>query len=200
MGSDGIGGLDWFGDDCLAYHGRRISRIRLLGSLLTSPGLQAVALIRLAGTVGSVFGAPAGRFVLALCHLVTGADVAWGAQLGSGLVMRHPTGVVIGKGAVVGTRCTILQGVTLGERSGDGSGVPGYPRVGSGVVLSAHAAVLGPIRVGDRSTVGANAVVVADVPADSTAVGVPARILSGNGNTEDGLGSRTLGTEVSPGA
>jgi serine O-acetyltransferase len=89
----------------------------------------------------------------------------------------HPVGIVIGEGAVVGERCVIYQHVTLGgRRIGDWQkGL--YPTVGNDVVVFAGAALLGAISIGDGATIGANAVVLKDVPPGAAAVGVPARMI-----------------------
>lgn len=105
-------------------------------------------------------------------HLLTGADIAWDCVIGKGLVLHHPTGVVIGRGVLIGDYCRIQQGVTLG---GSGGREDGSPEIGASVVLGAGSRVLGSITVGDQSIIGANAVVLKDVPAESIAVGVPAQ-------------------------
>lgn len=117
-----------------------------------------------------------GSAIKQLNHLVSGADLAWQATIGSGLQLHHPTGVVWGPGVVVGHRCIIQQGVTIGGRGG--SGVDGSPHIGDDVTLGSGAKLMGPIRIGSRSLIGANAVVIGDVPDDSVAVGVPARVIS----------------------
>jgi serine O-acetyltransferase len=87
----------------------------------------------------------------------------------------HGGGLVISEHATVGRDCVLFQGVTLGV---DGKSLAG-PTLGDAVTVYAGAKVLGPVTVGDRATIGANAVVLGDVPAGATAVGVPARIISG---------------------
>jgi serine O-acetyltransferase len=113
-------------------------------------------------------------------HVVTGADLAWQAAVGPGLALHHPTGVVIGPDVVVGERCVVQQGVTLGAARERGRIVDGRvdsPVLGDRVEIGAGARILGPISVGDGSIVGANAVVLRDVPAEHLAVGVPARVI-----------------------
>jgi serine O-acetyltransferase len=105
--------------------------------------------------------------------VVTGADVPLSCQLGGGLLLPHPNGVVIHPEAVVGVNCLLFQQVTLGtvaERSG-------APVLGGHVDVGAGARVLGPVRIGDHSRIGANAVVLEDVPAGQSAVGIPARVV-----------------------
>jgi serine O-acetyltransferase len=103
---------------------------------------------------------------------VSGADIDPAAQLGPGLALPHPNGVVIHADAVVGANCMLMQQVTLGQLAADGA-----PRLGDGVYVGAGAKVLGAIHIGDGAAVGANAVVLHDVPARATAVGVPARVI-----------------------
>lgn len=121
-----------------------------------------------------------GRKALAL-HLqsriseIFAVDIHPAAVIGSGIFIDHATGVVIGETAVVGNDVSILQGVTLGgtgKEAGDR-----HPKVESGVLLAAGAKVLGNIRIGTCSKVGAGSVVLADVPPHSTVVGVPARVV-----------------------
>lgn len=108
-------------------------------------------------------------------HALTGADIAWQARIGSGLVLYHPTGVVIGPDVVIGADCVIQQGVTLGGLGSDEHPATSQsPIVGSAVRFGAGSRALGPIRIGDGAEIGANAVVVKDVPPNCLAVGVPA--------------------------
>jgi len=105
--------------------------------------------------------------------IVTGADIPLDCDLGGGLLLPHPNGIVIAPGASIGPNCLLFQQVTIGS---DGRGVPtleGHVDVGAGAKL------LGPIRIGEHARIGANAVVVTDVPAYATAVGVPAKITAG---------------------
>lgn len=101
----------------------------------------------------------------------TGSDILLGATLGERLALPHPNGVVIHETAVIGDDCMIMQQVTLGMVA-DG----GAPTLGSGVYVGAGAKILGPVSIGDRARIGANAVVLVDVPADCTATGVPATV------------------------
>lgn len=110
-------------------------------------------------------------------HAITGADIAWSARIGPGLVLWHPTGVVIGPRVVVGRDARVQQGITLGSARSR-TGQDGDPVLGDGVYVGAGARVLGPVRVGDRARIGANAVVLTDVPDDASAVGVPARVIA----------------------
>jgi len=108
------------------------------------------------------------HFVLSV---ITASDISPYARLGVGLKLPHPNGIVIHDDAVIGADCMIMQQVTIGQLAAKGA-----PVIGAHVYIGAGARVLGRVVVGDRARIGANAVVLADVPADSTAVGIPARI------------------------
>lgn len=105
--------------------------------------------------------------------VVCSASVPLGTKLGGGFVLLHPEGVVIHPQAVLGPNCLILSGVTLGT----GGPIPGVPSIGGHVDIGTGAKILGGVHIGDHARIGANAVVITDVPAEATAVGVPARII-----------------------
>lgn len=104
--------------------------------------------------------------------IVTGADIPLDSQIGGGLLLPHPNGVVIHPGARIGPNCLIFQQVTIGTRA---SGEP--PVIGGHVDIGAGAKILGNIHIGDHACIGANAVVLKNVPAGKTAVGIPAAIV-----------------------
>lgn len=107
-----------------------------------------------------------------------GIEIHPAAQIGSGVVIDHGMGVVIGETAVVGDNCTIYQGVTLGGTGKDKG--KRHPTLGNNVLVGAGAKVLGPFTVGDNTKIAANAVVLTEVPPDCTCVGIPARIVKKN--------------------
>jgi serine O-acetyltransferase len=104
--------------------------------------------------------------------VVTGCDIPLNTTIGAGLLMPHPNGIVVHPEAVLGPNCLLFQQVTIGT---DGTGVP---RIGGHVDIGAGARILGNITIGDHALIGANAVVLCDVPAGTTAVGIPARIIN----------------------
>ncbi|WP_300350761.1 serine O-acetyltransferase EpsC [Clostridium sp.] len=114
------------------------------------------------------------RLVSQLGRFFTGIEIHPGAKIGKGLFIDHGMGVVIGETAEVGDNVTIYHGVTLGG-TGKHKGKR-HPTVGDNVIIGCGAKVLGPIELGDNSKVGANAVVLKDVPEGKTAVGIPAVI------------------------
>ena len=117
-----------------------------------------------------------GRFTSQLGRWLTGIEIHPGAQIGCCVFIDHGMGVVIGETAEVGNGCTIYQGVTLGGTSLY-RGAKRHPTLGEGVVVGAGAKVLGGFKVGDGARIGSNAVVVKEVPAGATVVGIPGRMV-----------------------
>lgn len=109
-----------------------------------------------------------------LWSIVSGAEIDLNAQIGGGLLLPHPNGIVIHPDAVIGPNCLIFQQVTLGT----GGRLPGCPTLGGHVDVGAGAKILGGVNIGDHARIGANAVVVDDVPSAVTVAGVPARIIN----------------------
>lgn len=106
--------------------------------------------------------------------VVTGAEIPLGTQIGGGLQLPHPNGVVIHPEVQIGPNCLIFQQVTLGM----GGKRPGVPLLGGHVDIGAGAKILGGVIIGDHVKIGANAVVLDDVPTGATAVGIPARVIA----------------------
>jgi serine O-acetyltransferase len=106
--------------------------------------------------------------------IITQSDIALEARLGCGLMLPHPNGVVIHEHARIGDNCMIMQQVTVGM-IGDGE----VPTIGDHVYIGAGAKIIGKLAIGDGARIGANAVVLRDIPPGCTAVGIPARILEG---------------------
>ena len=125
------------------------------------------------------------RAVSQAAKFLTGIEIHPGATIGKGLVIDHGTGVVIGETTEIGDNCTLYQGVTLG---GTGKDVgKRHPTLGDNVLVGAGAKVLGPIMIESNSKIAANAVVLKDIPENSTAVGIPARIVRQGGRRVDDL-------------
>ncbi len=145
--------------------------------LLLYPGLHAVLAHRVAHALykkGNFFAA---RAISQAVRNTTGIEIHPAAQIGKGLFIDHGCAVVIGETTIIGDNCTIYQGVTLG---GTGKHVgKRHPTIGNNVMVGAGAKVLGPVTVGDNSKIAAGAVVLKDIPENSTAVGIPARVVRG---------------------
>ena len=123
------------------------------------------------------------RWVSQHAKWTTGVEIHPAATIGRRLVIDHGTGVVIGATAEIGDDCLIYQGVTLG-----GTGISTgkrHPTLGNGVMVGSGAKILGPITIGDHARVAANAVVLRDVPENSTVVGVPGHVVRVNGEKLD---------------
>ena len=123
------------------------------------------------------------RLLSQTVRAVTGVEIHPGAQLGRRLFIDHGMGVVIGETAVVGDDVLLFHGVTLGGRSM--SRGKRHPTLGDKVTVGAGAKVLGPVEIGSGAQIGANAVVITDVPADHIAVGIPAKIRPNPGSLPD---------------
>lgn len=153
--------------------------------LLLYSGLHAVLAYRVSHKLylgGHTFSA---RAVSQAAKFLTGIEIHPGATIGKGLVIDHGMGVVIGETTEIGDNCTIYQGVTLG---GTGKDVgKRHPTLGDNVLVGAGAKVLGPIVIDGNSKIAANAVVLKDIPQNSTAVGIPARIARQAGRKVDDL-------------
>ncbi len=119
------------------------------------------------------------RMISQATKFCTGIEIHPAAKIGKGLLIDHGSGVVIGETAEVGDNCTIYQGVTLGGTGKDKG--KRHPTLGNNVLVGSGAKVLGPFKIGDNARIAANAVVLEEVPENSTAVGVPARIVRRNG-------------------
>ena len=125
------------------------------------------------------------RLVSQVARFLTGIEIHPGATIGKGLFIDHGTGVVIGETAEIGDNCTLYQGVTLG---GTGKDVgKRHPTLGNNVMVGAGAKVLGPFKIGDNSKIASNAVVLEEIPPDSTAVGIPARVVKRKGVKTDNM-------------
>jgi serine O-acetyltransferase len=153
--------------------------LRALATLLESQGAWATAVYRLGQYVHahssplvSVPGRATYRVASKVVELLTGISVPARARIGKGFYIGHFGTIIVHPDTVAGERLSIGQGVTVGTRGRGGEGVP---LLGDDVFIGAGAKVLGPVRVGDGAAVGANAVVVHDVPPGAVVVGVPAR-------------------------
>lgn len=146
---------------------------------LLYPGVKAIRMYRRAHFYYN-HGMPfLARYVSQRAARKTGIEIHPAAKIGRRLVIDHGTGIVIGETAEIGDDVLIYQGVTLG---GTGKDVgKRHPTIGNNVMISAGAKVLGPFKIGDNSRVAAGAVVLEEVPPNSTVVGIPAKVVKQNG-------------------
>ena len=129
-----------------------------------------------------------GYFIRVSAHItkiLTGIEIHPAAQIGKAFFIDHGSGVVIGETTIIGDNVTIYQGVTLGGVSTKKE--KRHPTLGSNIIVGAGAKILGNISIGDYVQVGANSVVIKDIPAYSTVVGVPGRIVKMNGELKDAI-------------
>ncbi len=143
--------------------------------LLTYSGLHAVLAYRISHRLYKNKHYLPARIVSQGARLLTGIEIHPGATIGKGLFIDHGSGVVIGETAEIGDNCTLYQGVTLGGTGKDTG--KRHPTLGNNVMVGAGAKVLGPFKIGDNAKIAANAVVLKEVPSDSTAVGIPAKVV-----------------------
>jgi serine O-acetyltransferase len=145
------------------------------------PGVHAIWGHRISHWMWNRGARVAARTLAELTRILTGVDIHPGAHLGAGLFIDHATGVVIGETAEVGDDVTMYHGVTLGGSGADTG--KRHPTVGDRVIIGAGAKILGAIKIGDDSRIGANAVVVKPVPSSSVVIGVPGQVISRHGRS-----------------
>ena len=172
-------------DDVAAFRQRDPAAKSDIEIILLYSGFHAILAYRVAHKLyvsGHTFSA---RAVSQIAKFFTGIEIHPGATIGRRLVIDHGMGVVIGETTEIGDDCTIYQGVTLG---GTGKDIgKRHPTLGKGVLVGAGAKVLGPILIEDNSKVAANAVVLKHIASNSTAVGIPARVVRQEGRRVDDL-------------
>ena len=162
-------------DTIAAYQARDPAARSWLEILLLYPGIKAVRSHRLAHWCYRHNLKFLARAISQRSRRRTGIEIHPGATIGRRLVIDHVMGIVIGETAEIGDDCLIYHGVTLG---GTGKDVgKRHPTIGNNVLIGTGAKVLGPIKVGDNSRIAANSVVLKEIPEDSTAVGIPARVV-----------------------
>ena len=147
--------------------------------LLCYPGLHAAIFHKLAHFLYKIKIPVLPRFISHVSRWITGIEIHPGAKMGKRFFIDHGKGVVIGETTEIGDDVIIYQGVTLGGTST--KKVKRHPTLGNNIVVGCGAKILGNIKVGDNSQVGANSVVIKDIPANSTVVGIPARIVAHEG-------------------
>jgi len=162
----------------------------LVVSLLTEQGLWALFQYRVASSIYRSSLSPSRKRLLLLLtevwrkpiEIATGISLPYRASIEPGFYIGHFGNIFVHPDAVIGERCNIHQGVTIGI-SGRGA-ARGVPTIGDRVYIGPGASVLGKLSIGDDAVISANSLVVGDVPAHTTAMGVPARVISKNGSEE----------------
>ncbi len=162
----------------------------VLETVLCYPGFQALVLHRLSHKLWKLNLPLVPRLISQLTRSITGIEIHPGARIGKGVFIDHGMGVVIGETTEIGNRCLLYQGVTLGGTGKDHG--KRHPTLAENVVVGAGAKVLGAIRVGANTRIGAGSVVVRDVEADSTVVGIPGRVVHQSGTRINPLAHSAL--------
>ncbi|TFF93781.1 MAG: serine O-acetyltransferase [Promethearchaeota archaeon] len=171
--------LDFFVSDVSAAFNKDPAAQSLLEVLTSYPGIKAVLLYRIAHFFWDLDMPFIPRYLSDLSRELTAIEIHPGAQIGSDFFIDHGAGVVIGETAEIGNNVTMYSGVVLGGTSLERK--KRHPTIGDNVVIGSGAKLLGPIKVGDNVKIGANSVVVNDVPKDSVVVGIPGKIISRKG-------------------
>lgn len=153
--------------------------------VLTYSGFHALVMYRFAHFMHVHGYKLIARIVAQTAKFFTGIEIHPGAKIGSGVFIDHGEGVVIGETAVVGNNVVIYQGVTLGGTGKDKG--KRHPTIEDNVMISAGAKILGPFTVGKNAKIGAGSIVLKEVPANATVVGVPGRVVKLNGIRVDDL-------------
>jgi len=172
-----------FREDIRAAQKRDPAAKSFLEIVLLYPGLHALIYYRVAHALYKARLFFPARLISQLARFATGIEIHPGAVIGRRFFIDHGMGVVIGETTVIGDDVLLYQGTTLG-----GTGIvtgKRHPTIGNSVVIGAGAKVLGNIMIGDNSYIGANAVVVKDVPPNSTVVGIPGKITKQDGRKMD---------------
>lgn len=179
--------LKWLKNDIQAIYDRDPAVRSIAEVLFCYPGFHAMLFYRLGHAFWQRKLYFLGRLTSHLGRFFTGIEIHPGATIGRGFFIDHGMGVVIGETAEIGENCTLYHGVTLGGTSW--AKEKRHPTLGDNVVVGSGAKVLGPFLVGDNAKIGSNSVVVKEVPADSTVVGVPGRVVYSGGQKVDRRGT-----------
>lgn len=151
--------------------------------ILTYPGIKALAAHRLSHFLWNHNFKLLARMHSQFWRFWTQIEIHPGATISEGVFIDHGSGLVIGETAIVEKGAMLYHGVTLGGTGKDKG--KRHPTIRKGALISAHSQIIGPIEVGENAKVGASAVVLADVPADVTVVGVPAKVVRVHGQKDD---------------
>jgi serine O-acetyltransferase len=149
---------------------------RFFSLFISHPGLRVVFFLRLQQKAYKVGWFRLANYFRIMMLKNFGIDSVPGVTLGYGLRIEHPSGIVFGKGAVIGNNCTFMSNVTLGARLSHLTEIGGYPKVGNGVFIGTGASVLGSLTLGENSLIGAHAIVLTDVKPNATVTGIHKKV------------------------
>ena len=161
-----------------------------LSVILTYPGVKAVFFHRIANFFSIAKLDLIARIISQFSRFLTGIEIHPKAKIGENLFIDHGMGVVIGETTEIGNNVTIYQGVTLGGVSTQKG--KRHPTIGDNVIIGAGSKILGPLNIGSTSKIGANSVVINDIPNNSTVVGIPGKVVSQNTSSEPDLSHNKL--------
>ena len=168
--------LDFFISDVQAAFQQDPAAKTIVEVLTSYPGIKAVLLYRIAHFFWKLQMPFVPRYISDIARELTSIEIHPGAEIGKNFFIDHGAGVVIGETSIIGDNVTIYAGAVLGGTSDKVE--KRHPTLGNNIIVGTGAKILGNISIGDNVKIGANAVVVNDVPSDSVVVGVPGRILS----------------------
>ncbi len=171
--------LNFFISDVSAAFNKDPAAQSLLEVLTSYPGIKAILLHRIAHFFWKLMMPFVPRYISEIARELTGIEIHPGAEIGRDFFIDHGGGVVIGETAKIGDNVTIYQGVVLGGTMMNP--IKRHPTLGNNIVVGTGAKILGPITIGNNVKIGANSVVVKDIPPNSVVVGVPGRIISRDG-------------------
>jgi len=171
--------LDFFVSDVASAFKKDPAAYSLIEVLTSYPGIKAILLYRISHFFWKMGMPFVPRYLSEISRRLTGIEIHPGAVIGNEFFIDHGGGVVIGETSIIGNNVTIYQGVVLGGVLMDP--VKRHPTLGNNIVVGTGAKLLGPIIIGDNVRIGANSVVVIDVPPNSIVVGVPGKIISQKG-------------------
>lgn len=161
--------------DIAAVSERDPAARNLLEILINYPGFHAIFWHRISSILWKIGLKLVARLISNILRTLTGIEIHPGAKIGNGFFIDHGMGVVIGETSELGDNVTIYQGVTLGGVSTNKG--KRHPTIGNNVIIGAGSKILGPLNIGKNTKIGANSVVIDDIPDNSTVVGVPGRVV-----------------------
>ncbi|MFX1568676.1 MAG: serine O-acetyltransferase [Promethearchaeota archaeon] len=168
--------LDFFISDVKVAFYKDPAAKSLIEVLTSYPGIKAILLYRIAHFFWKIGMPFIPRYISEIARELTGIEIHPGAEIGSEFFIDHGTGCVIGETSEIGNNVTIFSGVVLGGTNI--APVKRHPTLGDNIVVGTGAKILGPVKIGDNVKIGANSVVVTNVPPNSVVVGVPGKVVS----------------------